>query len=89
MTTFWMGNEYRSVIAQKNTGLMFWTDDLLICQRHARGLQCQPFLAVDRKAGYGKLGCPFCKGGALFGKFSKHRSRKAITAALNQLAQIQ
>lgn len=85
MTSFFVGNEHHLMVYQKNTGLMFWADDLLICQRHARGLKAQPFLEADRKAGFGKRGCPFCVGGELEGRFSLYRSQRQIKAALNGL----
>jgi hypothetical protein len=84
MTTFMMGNEGGIVIAQA-TALMFWTDDVLVCHRHARGLRLQPFLAQDRKAGFGKRGCPFYTGGELEGEFHLHRSQRRIKQALDQL----
>lgn len=83
--TFFIGNEHRMIAAQKNTGLGFWTDDILLCSAHRRGLVLQPFLEADRKAGFGKLGCPFCKGGELEGKFHLYKSKAAVTRALDKL----
>lgn len=86
MTTFILGNEGGAVIAQA-TRLMFWTDNILVCHRHSRGLRLQPFLAQDRKAGFGKRGCPFCAGGDLAGQFHQFRSRRKIKQALSQLGE--
>lgn len=62
--------------------LFFWTDQVLLCSHHTRGMRLQPFTTVDREAGFGKHGCAFCPGGQLAGTYAQHRSQKALTAAL-------
>ncbi len=69
----------------KPTGLGFWTDDWLLCNRHTRNLTLQPFTSYDREQGFGKRGCPFCKGGKLYGTFHRYPSGAAITRAMDAL----
>ena len=85
MTSFYVGNEGGLTLFQGG-GLMFWTDDLLVCHRHARGLHLQPFTRYDKEKGYGKRGCPFCKGGELEGTFYRYKSRNAVANALDKLS---
>lgn len=81
-----MGNWYWIVGGVRPTNLGFWSEDLLLCWRHSRGILLQPFTSVDEEAGFGKRGCPFCKGGELRGQFHKYRSRKRLIEALNTLS---
>lgn len=88
MTTFMLGNEGSIQFVQGIT-YMFWTDDLLICHQHARGMRLQPFTRYDREQGFGKLGCPFCPNGQLHGTFSQYRSQRAVKQALDTIAEEQ
>ncbi len=67
------------------TGLQFYSDHVVICGRHSRGLYFQPVTNVDHEYGFGTSKCPFCKGGDLHGKFHLYRSRKKVEQALDKL----
>jgi hypothetical protein len=70
-----------------NAQLFFWTEDILLCEAHApeSWLPMQPYTTYDREQGYGKRGCPFCRGGELYKQ--EFRSLKAFEAALDTLKQ--
>lgn len=80
-----MGHIIPVVTGVKLTYYYFVTDNVLLCKWHARGESLQPFTNLDKQAGFGKLGCPFCNGGALYGKFHLYRSRKAVIAACEKV----
>jgi hypothetical protein len=73
--------------ASRGEALYFYSNQRLLCARHARGMPMQPFTSYDREQGFGSKGCVFCPGGELAGQFAQYRSHKRLCAALDALVQ--
>ena len=60
----------------------------ILCKRHYRGMLLQPAIhtdipIIDDISSYPD--CPFCKGGKLHGQYSKYRSQRKLSRALELL----
>lgn len=80
-----MGYIMPFVSGVRPTGLFFWSDAVVVCSRHRRGIMLQPVTSWDQENGYGISDCPFCFGGSLYGQYHKYRSRRALAAILDSL----
>lgn len=67
------------------TGLFFWSDSVVVCGRHKRGIALQPVTSWDQENEYGTGSCPFCLGGPLHRQYHKFRSQKRLSEALDKL----
>jgi hypothetical protein len=66
------------------SGLYYWTDQVLLCERHKRRIKLQPFLVGDEKEGFGRFGCPFCPGGLMENTFYLHPTHRAMYEGLKK-----
>lgn len=69
-------------------GYGFW-GNFLVCRKHHRKILLQPVTSYDVEADWaGKeklMGCPFCKGGQLYGRYHVARSNKRLEEIMDFL----